>query len=132
MVNRIPDKYAQYVVTDLPKYIEVAGHHRAACFWITQEMFPGVNIEVAGVDASKMVRAPHADAHVHDSPEIYMFPSNNRGDVVLKVRMGDEEFQVESPCSIFIPAGVVHCFTVLKCDSPNWVFGFLLPDYGKH
>ena len=94
-------------------------------------MFPGVNLEVAGQDASELVGAPIADAHVHDCPEIYMFPSYNRGDVVCKIRMGDEEFQVESPCNIFIPAGVTHCFTVLKCDSPQWIFGILLPGYGK-
>ncbi len=128
MEKRIPDKYEQYVLTDLPRFCEMPGHLRPAPSWIYPDMFPGVNIRINGMDASKMVRAPHAEPHVHDDhPEIYFCATDTRGQVVIEVQMGDEVFTVESPFAVFIPAGVRHCFTVIKCDSPTFVFGIHVP-----
>jgi mannose-6-phosphate isomerase-like protein (cupin superfamily) len=124
MERRVPGKYEQYVITDLPGFVEMPGHHSLAPSWIYPGMFPGVNIRINGSDASKMVRAPHAELHVHDdNPEIYFSATENRGAVVIEVQMEDEVFTVESPFAVFIPAGVQHRFTVLKCDSPGFVFG---------
>lgn len=131
MFYGVPSKYAEYVATDLPKYVEVTGHYKPAPFWIVPEMFPGVNLRVAGLDASKVVGAPHASPHIQDSPVIYLVASKNRGDVVIEVQMDEEKFPVESPCAVFIPPGVKHCFTVLKCDSPNYVFGITLLNWKK-
>jgi mannose-6-phosphate isomerase-like protein (cupin superfamily) len=123
MERRVPGKYEQYVITDLPRFVEMPGHHSLAPSWIYPGMFPGVNIRINGSDASKMVRAPHAELHVHeDNPEIY-FSAENKGAVAIEVQMEDEVFTVESPFAVFIPAGVQHRFTVLKCDSPSFVFG---------
>ena len=72
---------------------------------------------------------PHAEPHTHESPEIYLAVSETRGDVVVRVQMNDECFELESPFALFIPPGVRHCFEVLRCDSPNYVFGILLPDW---
>ena len=84
------------------------------------------------MDVSQRVRRPHADPHVHhDFPEIYFAATEKRGDVVIEVQMDDEVFAVESPFAVFIPAGVRHCFTVLKCDSPNYVFGMHMLDCKK-
>ncbi len=121
-------KYAQSVITDLPRFVEMPGHHRLAPSWIYPGMFPGVDIRLNGMDASKVVKAPHAEPHVHDDhPEIYFCATDNRGEVVIEVQMDDELFTVESPFAVCIPAGVRHCFTVLKCDRPNFVFGIHLP-----
>ena len=57
--------------------------------------------------------------------------TKGRGDVVIEVQMEEEKFTVESPFAVFIPPGVKHCFTVLKCDSPNYVFGIHVLDYKK-
>jgi len=85
-------------------------------------MLPGVNIRINGNDVSKMVRSPNAESHIHDDhPEIYLAATENGGDIVIEVQMGDEIFTVESPLAVFIPPGVKHCFTALKCDSPNYV-----------
>ena len=75
MADRIPAKCAAYVVTDLPKYLEVAGHHEPTPFWIVPKMFPGVNLHVAGLEVSKIVGAPHSNPHVHNSPEIMFLES---------------------------------------------------------
>ena len=124
MERRTPGKYEQYVINDLPRFVEMPGHHRPAPSWIYPDMFPGVNIRINGSDASKVVKVPHAELHVHDDhPEIYLSATENRGEVVIEVQMEDEVFTVESPFAIFIPPGTRHCFTVLKCDSPNFIFG---------
>ena len=132
MERKVPGKYEQYVITDLPRFVEMPGHHRLAPSWISPDMFPGVNIRINGTDASKIVRAPHAELHVHDdNPEIYFSATKKRGEVVIEVQMDNEIFTVESPFAVFIPAGVRHCFTVLKCDSPNYVFGMHVLDCKK-
>jgi hypothetical protein len=122
-------KYSQYIVTDLPRFAEMAGHNRPAPSWVYPGIFGGVAIRINGLEVSNMVRDPHAAPHVHeDHPEIYFAPSRNRGDVVIEVHMEDETFTVESPFAIFIPPGTRHYFTVLKCDSPHYVFGMHLTD----
>jgi hypothetical protein len=129
MTKVIPEKFQEYVVTDLPKLVEVEGHHEPAPFWIAPEMFPGVNMRVAGMDVSKIVGAPHANPHVHESPEIYLAPSEKKGAVVVEIQMDEETFTVESPFAVFIPPGVMHCFKVLKCNSPHYVLGIMLPEW---
>ncbi len=127
-----PDKYKEYVITDLPQFAEMPGHHKPAPSWIYPDMFPGVHMRINGADVSKMVRAPHAELHIHDDhPEIYFAATEKRGDIIIEVQMEDEVFTVESPFAVFIPPGTKHCFTVLKCDSPNYVFGIHVMDYKK-
>ena len=129
-MKEVPEKYKHLVITDLPQFAEMPGHHKAAPSWIYPDMFPGVNMRINGLDVSKMVRAPHAEPHVHnDNPEIYFAATENKGDIIIEVQMEDEVFTVESPFAVFIPPGTKHCFTVLKCDSPNYVFGIHIMDY---
>ena len=122
-------KFERYIVTDLPKYVEVEGHHHPAPFYIAPDMFPGVRLRVAGSDVSKMVGSPHADPHVHDGPEIYLAPSEEKGEILVEVQMDEERFMVESPFAVFIPPGVYHCFRVLRCEKPHYVLGILLADW---
>jgi quercetin dioxygenase-like cupin family protein len=129
MSNDVPEKFRKYVVTELPKYVEVAGHHKPAPFWLAPGMFPGVNVRVAGLDVSKIVGAPHADAHVHDGPEIYLAPSEDKGNLVVEVEMDGQKFSVEAPFAVFIPPGVRHCFRVVKCEKPHYVLGIMLTDW---
>ena len=129
MSNDIPEKLRKYVVTDLPKYVEVAGHHKEAPFWIAPEMFPGVRLRVAGSEVSKIVGVPHADPHVHEGPEIYLAPSEERGEIIAEVQMDEERFLVESPFAVFIPPGVSHCFRVVRCEEPHYVLGIMLADW---
>jgi hypothetical protein len=123
-----PKRFQEYVVTDLPKYIEVAGHRQPAPFWILPEMFPDVHLRLAGMDVSEAVGAPHAAPHSHEIPEICFCASEHKGAVVIEMQMEDETFPVQSPFAIFIPAGVKHRFTVIKCDAPHFVFAIALMD----
>jgi mannose-6-phosphate isomerase-like protein (cupin superfamily) len=125
-------RYARYVVTDLPKFEKAPGHHSPPPSWIYPDIFPGISMRINGTDVSRIVRDPHADPHVHeDHPEIYLAVTGTRGDIVIEVQMEEEKFTVESPFAVFIPPGVRHCFTVLKCDSPNYVFGIHVLDYKR-
>jgi mannose-6-phosphate isomerase-like protein (cupin superfamily) len=128
MNNEVPEKFRKYVVTDLPRMIPVGGHHHAAPFWITADMVPGINLTVAGHEVSTYIGTPHAGPHIHEKEwEIWVAPSENRGDVVIEAQLEEERFLVEAPFAIFIPAGVRHCFTVVKCDSPHYVLGIKVP-----
>jgi hypothetical protein len=131
MSQEIPKSVRECIVTDLPKMVEVTGHHKPSPFWITPDMFPGVHLRVAGMDVSKAVGAPHADPHVHDCPEIYFCPAENRGAVVVEIQMDDEIFSLESPFTVFIPPGTKHCFKVLTCDTPHYVFGLMPLDWKR-
>ena len=128
MNNDIPEKLQKYVVTELPKLVEVAGHHKPTPFWIEPGMFPGIGLRVAGSEVSKIVGAPHADPHVHDNPEIYLAPSEEKGAILVEIRMDEERFLLSSPFAVFIPAGVSHCFRVIRCEEPHYIFGILLAD----
>ncbi|MFH1489943.1 MAG: hypothetical protein ABII06_13655, partial [Pseudomonadota bacterium] len=110
MSHEIPGKLRKYVVTDLPKYVEVTGHHNPVPFWIAPGMFPGLELRVAGSEASKIAGATHADPHVHAHPEVYLAPSEDRGAILVEIEMDEERFLLESPFAVFIPAGVSHCF----------------------
>jgi len=122
------NKYEQCILKELPHLIEVEGHHEKAPFWLTGEMFPEVKIRIAAKDCSKLVNKPHADPHRHDVPEIYMAITEYPGDMKLEICIEDETYVVESPCTVFIPAGASHSFKVLKCDKPNYMLGVFL-DY---
>jgi hypothetical protein len=129
MANTIPEKYQKYVITDLPRPVEIVGHHHATPCWVIPGMFPGVNLRIAGHEVSKRVGSPHADPHVHEVPEIWTAPSEAKGHLVIEAQMDGEKFLVEAPFSIFIPPGVSHCFTVVKCESPHFVMGIILFDW---
>jgi mannose-6-phosphate isomerase-like protein (cupin superfamily) len=119
-------RYEHLIVKNLPQFKEVEGHHEKAPFWLTEEMFPEVKIRVAAKDCSKMVNKPHADPHRHDVPEVYLAITEYPGDMKCQILLEDESYVLESPFSVFIPAGVHHAFKVLKCDHPNYLLGIIL------
>ncbi len=129
MTSSVPNEFKQYIVTDLPKMVEVPGHKAPAPFWVAPDMFPGVSMRVAGLEVSQIVGNPHAHAHEHDVPEIYLCPSETAGAVKVEIQMNQEKFELESPFALFVPPGTTHCFTVLKCEGPHYVLGMLLGDW---
>lgn len=58
----------------------------------------------------------HVDPHRHHVDSLFLFVGYESGLSGLRaeVCLGDETFVVESPCSVFIPSGVVHSYRVLS------------------
>jgi mannose-6-phosphate isomerase-like protein (cupin superfamily) len=88
-------------------------------------MFPGIGFRMAGHEVSGSVGKPHAAPHVHDVSEIWVAPSEKKGDLVIEAEMDDDKFLVEAPFSIFIPPGMRHCFRV-KSESPHFIMCIVL------
>lgn len=57
----------------------------------------------------------HVDGHVHDCDSLFAFLGNDGGyqGLSVKVALGDDVFYVDSPASVFVPAGVSHAYQVV-------------------
>lgn len=58
----------------------------------------------------------HIEDHAHDVDSLWLFEGANpdlRG-LRVEVKLGDEKFILDSPASIFIPAGVVHNYRFIS------------------
>lgn len=63
----------------------------------------------------RMVSAEHrtyCEPHVHDCPEFNILLSQDR--LVYEITLGSENYIVEAPASIYIPAGLVHSANVIE------------------
>ena len=58
----------------------------------------------------------HVDSHRHHVDSLFLFLGNEDQMTGLKVKvfLDDQEFEVESPVSIFIPAGVEHTYKFIS------------------
>ncbi|MBE1556838.1 cupin domain-containing protein [Sporosarcina limicola] len=112
----------------IPRFKEVDGHFHPAPFLLTEEMFGGVSIEIAGGEISELVGKPVANMHTHDVPEIYLLFSPEKGGAKIQVDIEEEEFIVDSPATIYIPAGMRHRFITLEAIKGSYCLGVLLND----
>ncbi|MDH6578818.1 hypothetical protein [Kitasatospora sp. MAP5-34] len=57
----------------------------------------------------------HVDTHVHHCDSLFIFLGEEEGyrGLSVEVTLGDETFPVQSPASVFIPAGVPHGYRVV-------------------
>lgn len=55
---------------------------------------------------------PYCDLHWHEFDEINLIISDKS--LRYKIRLEDEEYEVESPCTVYIPKGVRHAAEVLS------------------
>ena len=114
------------LVTQLPVWREVPGHFHAAPFWLTQEMFGGLPVEVVGGDLSGLVNAPVAARHAHDVPEVYLLLSPTAGGAEIEVEVGEARLTLCSPAALYIPAGVEHRFVTRRAEPGSNCFGVLI------
>jgi 2-isopropylmalate synthase len=58
----------------------------------------------------------YVDVHVHHCDSLFLFLGSNPGYIGLKVmvQLENEEFEIESPASVFIPSGVKHTYKVIR------------------
>ena len=124
-------KHENLIFTGLPQMVDLPSHFHPVPFWVSPQMGEDIKFGVAAVDTSKMVGEYLTDEHAHECAEVYMALSPNKGDMVLEITLDGETYVVESPCSIYVPAGVSHRFKALKSEREGSYFYGILLDMGK-
>lgn len=113
-------------VDDLPRLVEVDGHHAPAPFYLTAEMFGGLPIEMAGGELSELVDRPIADPHSHDVPEIYVLLSPEPAGAELEVTVEGESYSMVAPSALLVPAEATHRFVAKRAVRGSFCLGLLL------
>lgn len=74
----------------------------------------------------------HVDFHSHNCDSAFLFIGNgkNLNGLVCDVGLGDENFMIESPASVFIPAGLDHSYRLIS-GSGYYINIVLFPDYNS-
>jgi mannose-6-phosphate isomerase-like protein (cupin superfamily) len=122
----VAQRSAGLVVTEgLPVYEEMDGHHAPVPIFLSPETLPDAPFRIAAVDAAQLIGAPHADLHVHeDHDEIYLCVTPG---LRFEVETDAERIALQSPASVFIPAGVRHRLIVHEVATDTCPFlGILL------
>lgn len=114
------------IVDDIPRFAAVAGHEAPVPFFLTADMFGGLDFAIAGGDISGLVDRPVADRHVHDVPEIYLLVAAAPGDAVIEVEIDGAVREVVAPAAVYVPAGAVHRFVTRRARPGSFCFGVLL------
>jgi len=114
------------LIDHLPRKKEVTGHFQPAPFWLTEDMFGGLDIEIAGGEISTLVGKPVADLHSHDIPEIYLVLSPEKGGAKIEIEVEGTKYIVEAPAAFYVPAGARHRFLTLAAIQGSYCLGVLL------
>lgn len=72
--------------------------------WVCPTIFTATKKQVDIVASGK---APKANLHIHDCDEMYLL-LGEKGDVEFRITLGKDVYLLESPCCIYIPAGLPH------------------------
>src|SRR5919201_59311 len=110
----------------VPVLREVAGHHRPAPFYLTDDMFGGLPVELVAAELSARVDIPLADLHTHAVPEIYVLLSPAPGEAEIDVEVDGETRRLVSPATFLVPAGARHRFITRRAAPGSWCLGVLL------
>jgi hypothetical protein len=114
------------VIDDLPRFATVVGHDDPVPFFLTADMFGGLDFEVAGGDISNLVGRPVAGLHAHDVPEIYLLVAASPGEAVIEVEIDGSVREVVAPAAVYVPAGALHRFVTRRAGPGSFCFGVLL------
>ena len=94
-------------VSTIPFHLDVPGVQR----WTA----PGFPLHVAIHQVTQVQDLPNdlVQPHQHAVPElnILMSPTNN---LEYNIQLGDEQYLVQAPCTIWVPAGVMHAANVVR------------------
>ena len=79
-----------------------------------KNILPGSNYHIAAHLITKLPKKiqPYAFPHAHNCDEINLLLSESK--IVYRIKMGDEEYIVSSPATVYIPRGVIHSAEVIK------------------
>lgn len=119
--DRLPKNPADWIVKPPVISAEELKYHRAGPgdrFVLVDDRFvPAANQYCIARRIPKMESygAGHVDGHVHHCDSLFVFlggESDYQG-LSVEVHLGEESFPVESPASVFIPAGIEHSYRVV-------------------
>lgn len=114
------------VVSDLPRFLNVAGHFHPAPFFLTDDMFGGLPFSLAGGHIKDLVDKPVAETHVHEVPEIYLLLSPEPAGAEIEIQVDEKIFRLISPAAFYVPAFAKHKFVTKKAQLGSYCFGILL------
>jgi 2-isopropylmalate synthase len=74
----------------------------------------------------------HVDVHKHDCDSAFIFlgDSPNFEGLTCEVMLDDETFTIQSPATVYIPAGVMHTYRFISGSGMYWNI-VLAGDYNK-
>jgi hypothetical protein len=113
-------------VDDLPRLVEVDGHHAPAPLYLTAEMFGGLPLEMAGAELSALVGRPIAELHRHEVPEVYVLLAPEPGGAEIEVTVEGETYSMVAPSALLVPAGASHRFVTKRATGGSFCLGLLL------
>ncbi|GGK78900.1 2-isopropylmalate synthase [Mangrovihabitans endophyticus] len=136
--RQLPEEPQQWIVD--PKVISATElrHHRAGPgerFVLVDERFvPGAAQYCIARHIPELddYGAGHVDTHVHHCDSLFAFLGSRDGyeGLTVEVTLGSQVFQVHSPSSVFIPAGVPHGYRVIG-GSGTYLNHVLAGDYNS-
>ena len=107
-----PGKYV--VSRNIPASLNGVPHHNAcdAIERLVPNTFP-VHVAIHRVKKITGPTNAYVQPHTHDVPEINILLGDD-GQLEYEFQLGDEVLTVESPASVWIPAGTKHAATVRR------------------
>jgi hypothetical protein len=116
------------IISELPIPLAVNGHHQAAPFYLTADMFGGLPVQLAGGELSALVDKPVAAPHTHEVDEIYFLIAPAAGAARIEVMLDGTRHELVAPAVMRIPAGSEHCFVAKEAVPGSYCFGILVGD----
>lgn len=85
-----------------------------------------------GLHGIPFIVEKHVDVHAHhcDSTFIFWGDQPDGTGLVCQVQLGEEDFRVESPASVFIPAGIEHSYFYIS-GKGTYTNVVLAPNYNR-
>ena len=125
-----------FIVPEVRRTSEVVFHHDVApglrFLAIDGSKYPGSPIYIAVRRVAKVAQSQpeYIDWHKHTVDSLYLFIGEGEAMKGLHavVRLGDDERQIESPMTVFIPKGTPHSYKLTK-GSGTYISILLAGDY---
>lgn len=108
------EKYKSLIYANIPKTFDGLPFHRQSPYIerFVAEDYP-IHLAIHKVSDAQGQFHRLIEPHVHEAPEINILIGDDV-EIEYELILGDECYQVRSPASIWIPAGLAHCANVIK------------------
>ena len=112
------NKYEHLISKGVEQPLEMVQAHHAAPFtryvMLEKDAVRGEGVKIVAHVITDLphVIPPYCDLHSHDCDEINFITSDSS--LRYRIQLEDEVYEVESPCTIYIPSGIRHRAEVLS------------------